>query len=200
MIARPVGRRALLIEVDAAAEAHRLAAILRGSGLVVDEIVPGARTLLLDGVDDPASLVAAVARLPPGMADAVVPSWELVELPVTYDGEDLAHVADLWEVAVEEVVRRHTSLTFTSAFCGFAPGFAYLAGLPPEWHVPRLPEPRVRVPAGSVALAGEWCGVYPVAAPGGWLLLGHTETTLWDPSRTDPALLAPGTRVRFTRA
>ncbi|MFT4262495.1 MAG: carboxyltransferase domain-containing protein, partial [Nocardioides sp.] len=124
-----------------------------------------------------------------------------VELPTAYDGADLGRVAELWECSVEEVVARHTSLVFTSVFCGFAPGFAYLTGLPPAWRAPRLAEPRVRVPAGSVGIAGEWCGVYPVASPGGWLLLGRTEATLWDPGDAErPALLAPGTRVRFTVA
>ena len=117
-----------------------------------------------------------------------------------YDGPDLGLVARLWEVSVDEVVRRHTSLTFTSAFCGFAPGFAYLTGLPPEWWLPRLDDPRARVPAGSVAIAGEWCGVYPTASPGGWLLLGATGITLWDPTAAEPALLAPGTQVRFASA
>ncbi|MFI2706903.1 allophanate hydrolase subunit 1, partial [Nocardioides sp. CER28] len=103
-------------------------------------------------------------------------------------------------VPAEEVVDRHTSLTFTSAFCGFAPGFAYLTGLPEEWWLPRLDDPRPRVPAGAVAIAGEWCGVYPTASPGGWLLLGRTDATLWDPTAEEPALLAPGTQVRFVPA
>ena len=84
-----------------------------------------------------------------------------------------------------------------AAFCGFAPGFAYLTGLPDELAVPRRQTPRTRVPVGSVALAGSWCGVYPTASPGGWQLLGHTDAPLWDVDRPQPALLAPGTRVRF---
>ncbi len=92
---------------------------------------------------------------------------------------------------------RHTGTTFVAAFSGFAPGFAYLAGLDDEHAVPRLDSPRTRVPAGSVALAGTWCGVYPTASPGGWQLIGHTDARLWDVERDPPALLAPGTRVRF---
>ena len=98
------------------------------------------------------------------------------------------------------MVARHGEVEFVSAFCGFAPGFAYLAGLPEKYAVPRLDSPRSRVPAGAVGLAGAWCGVYPTASPGGWRLLGRTDATLWDPDRSRPALLAPGTRVRFVPA
>ena len=96
------------------------------------------------------------------------------------------------------MVARHESTEFVSAFCGFAPGFAYLSGLPDELpEVPRLATPRTHVPAGSVALAGRWCGIYPTASPGGWRVIGHTDATLFDVRREPPALLAPGTRVRF---
>ncbi|UDY22410.1 5-oxoprolinase subunit B family protein [Nocardioides sp. Kera G14] len=192
-----VGLRAVRVEVGSPAEALDLAAVIRRSALEVDEVVPGARTVLLDGVEDPAALIGMLPRLVTSLLSEAA-AGRMVELPTTYDGEDLTRVADLWRCSVEEVVARHTALTFTSAFCGFAPGFAYLTGLPPELQVPRLTEPRVRVPAGSVAMAGEWCGVYPVASPGGWLLLGHTDATLWDPDSETPAVLAPGTRVRFS--
>lgn len=85
-----------------------------------------------------------------------------------------------------------------SAFCGFSPGFAYLSGL--DHAVPRLATPRTRVPAGSVALAGRWCGVYPGDSPGGWRVIGRTDAVLWEPDRAQPALLAPGVRVRFRDA
>jgi KipI family sensor histidine kinase inhibitor len=120
-----------------------------------------------------------------------------VRLEVDYSGPDLARVADQWGCTTQEVIELHTSLEFTSTFCGFAPGFAYLAGLPLERAVPRLASPRTRVPPGSVALADTWCGVYPSASPGGWLLIGTTDARLWDVDRPQPALLAPGTRVRF---
>jgi KipI family sensor histidine kinase inhibitor len=122
----------------------------------------------------------------------------LVEVPVTYDGPDLDVVAERWECAAAEVGERLAAVELVSAFCGFAPGFAYLSGLDVE--VPRLPTPRTRVPAGSVALAGTWCGVYPTASPGGWRIIGRTDAVLWDPRRSQPALLAPGTRVRFVAA
>jgi KipI family sensor histidine kinase inhibitor len=86
------------------------------------------------------------------------------------------------------------------AFSGFAPGFAYLAGLPDDWAVPRLATPRPKVPAGSVGLAGAYAGIYPTASPGGWRLVGRTETVLFDVRRDPPALLTPGTGVRLVRA
>jgi len=181
------------VEVGTAGEAAALAGWLRTKGVPADDVVPAARSVLLDGVD-PVDVSALVASWPGGTAGG---TSRTVDLPVVYDGPDLDAVATAWGVTREEVVQRHTSLRFTSAFCGFAPGFAYLTGLPPEWWLPRLPDPRGRVPVGSVAIAGEWCGVYPTASPGGWLLLGRTDATLWDPAAAEPALLAPGTRVRF---
>lgn len=193
----PCGPRAALVEVDGTAGAVSLAEHLRQAFPEATEVVPGARTVLLDGVD-PASVPGAVASWRPAPL-AEVPG-PLVEVEVVYDGEDLAAVGQLWGCSEREVVRRHTSVELVSAFCGFAPGFAYLVGLPEEWAVPRLATPRARVPAGSVALAGHWCGVYPTASPGGWRLLGRTDAVLWDTAQDPPALLAPGTRVRFREA
>jgi KipI family sensor histidine kinase inhibitor len=190
----PVGRWAVLAEVDDALAAASLAAWARAAGVAADDVVPAAASVLFDGVADVPALRETLRGWSP---DEPVPSTRSVTVPVTYDGPDLTQVAELWRCSVEEVVARHTGLTFISAFCGFAPGFAYLAGLPGEWAVPRLDSPRPRVAAGSVGLAGSWCGVYPTASPGGWLLLGSTTLTLWDPVAEPPALLAPGTRVRF---
>lgn len=186
------GPTALLLEVADAATALSLAEHLRA---VIDatDVVPGACTVLVDGAE-PSALEAALTRWDPA-ADPV--HGPLVEVPVVYDGADLAAVAEVWGCSVREVVERHTSLELVSAFCGFAPGFAYLSGVPEKWSVPRLHSPRPRVPAGSVALAGTWSAVYPTASPGGWRLLGRTDVTLWDTRRTPPALLAPGTRVAF---
>ncbi|HVU92653.1 MAG TPA: allophanate hydrolase subunit 1, partial [Jatrophihabitans sp.] len=122
---------------------------------------------------------------------------ELVELAVEYDGPDLAATAAELGLSPAELVRRHAAGEYVVAFCGFAPGFAYLTGLDPALHVPRLAEPRTRVPAGAVGIAGEFTGVYPRPSPGGWRLLGRTDAVLWDLDRTPPALLPPGTRVRF---
>ena len=193
---RRVGRGAVLLEVAGPAEALSLAAHLRGRA-VAGEVVPGACTVLLHDVGDLVAVDRALAGWAPGAAGDPGP---LVELTTTYDGPDLEAVAGHWGVPVEEVVARHAATEFTSAFCGFAPGFAYLAGLPEELAVPRLASPRPRVAPGSVGLAGAWCGVYPTASPGGWLLLGRTAEPLWDVDRDPPALLAPGTGVRFLPA
>jgi KipI family sensor histidine kinase inhibitor len=190
----PVGRAALLVEVTDAAEAVDLATWGRQQGLARD-VVPGARTVLFDGHDDADRLALTLADWAPGSA-TVGPETRLA---VTYDGPDLAFVAELWGCTEAEVVDRHQGTPFVSAFCGFAPGFAYLEGLAgQERAVPRLATPRTRVPAGSVGLAGTWCGVYPGESPGGWRIIGHTDAVLWDTDRDPPATLAPGTRVRFT--
>lgn len=128
-----------------------------------------------------------------------------ITLAVRYDGPDLADVAELAGISTEELVRRHTHVTWRAAFGGFAPGFCYLVnsadlegpagGVLPT--VPRLGSPRARVPAGSVALADRFCAVYPGASPGGWRLLGTTDALLWDVDRAEPALIAPGDTVRF---
>ncbi|WP_399894807.1 allophanate hydrolase subunit 1 [Streptomyces sp. BBFR51] len=203
--ARPAGRHALLVELpDAEGTAAFHAEVLRrraaGTLPPVREIVPGARTVLLDGVPDPEALARTLTEwaVPPGGAD----DGDVVEIAVRYDGPDLADVAALWGVAPEEVAARHTSRTYRVAFCGFAPGFGYLTGLPPRLHVPRRSTPRTRVPAGAVALAGPYSAVYPRSTPGGWQLIGTMPDPrpLWDPTRERAALLAPGTRVRFVTA
>ncbi len=190
---RPVGRAAVLVEVADSHQAVSLAVWARDRALARD-VVPGARSVLLDGLADRDTLAHVLKDWTPGETE-VGPE---VELSVTYDGPDLHDVAALWGCEVDEVVARHRRTEFVAAFCGFSPGFAYLAGL--EVDVPRLPTPRTRVPAGSVALAGRWCGVYPTDSPGGWRIIGHTEAELWDPARAQPALLSPGTRVRFREA
>lgn len=199
MRALPVGDAALLLEVSSGDESQALHAELlrrRAEGsLSVREIVPAARTVLLDGLTDPARLAAelAAADVPPAPPRARA----VVELPVRYDGPDLADVAAHWGVAPHEVARIHAATEFSVAFCGFAPGFGYLTGLPERYDVPRRATPRTAVPAGAVALAGPYTGVYPRSSPGGWQLIGTTEAVLWDHARVPAALLSPGTRVRF---
>ena len=118
-------------------------------------------------------------------------------MPVRYDGPDLADVAELTGLDEAEVVARHTAGSYRSGFCGFAPGFAYLTGLDESLHVPRRDDPRTKVPAGSVGLADEFTAIYPRDSPGGWQLIGSTDITVWDLDRDPPALLVPGTPVRF---
>jgi KipI family sensor histidine kinase inhibitor len=138
---------------------------------------------------------AAVRRARPrqGRRD----SAESLEVPVVYDGEDLGDVAAHLGVDRDEVVRRHTGTEWTVAFSGFAPGFGYLTPAEGTWDLPRRPSPRTRVPAGSVALAGGFTGVYPRESPGGWQLVGHTDVAVFDLARDPAALLRPGVRVRF---
>ena len=100
-------------------------------------------------------------------------------------------------LSVAQVIAAHSSAQWTVAFCGFAPGFAYLTGGPPELQVPRRATPRKQVPAGAVGLAGEFTGIYPRPSPGGWQLIGRTDARLWDLQRETPALLQPGQAVRF---
>ncbi|MEU5219402.1 allophanate hydrolase subunit 1 [Streptomyces sp. NPDC020807] len=196
-----VGESALLVELDGggAAEAFHAEVLRRraaGALPAVREIVPAARTVLLDGVADPARLAAELPGWEVGPLHARV--GEVVEIPVRYDGPDLEVVAALWGVSADEAVRVHTAAEFRVAFCGFAPGFGYLTGLGERYAVPRRATPRTAVPAGSVALAGPYTGVYPRSSPGGWQLVGTTDVVLWDAGREPAALLAPGTRVRFT--
>jgi KipI family sensor histidine kinase inhibitor len=128
------------------------------------------------------------------------PSFHEQEIVVRYDGPDLDEVARLTGLTHAEVVAAHTGTPWRVAFGGFAPGFAYLVGGDPRLHVPRRERPRPSVPAGSVGLAGEFSGVYPRSSPGGWQLVGTTDAVLWDADREPPALLSPGTTVRFVDA
>lgn len=197
---RAVGLTALLVEVRNVDDAMSLAAWARSVPVDAEEIVPAATSVLFDGLSDVAALRELLEqwrRLPSAPSTRAA---EPVEIPVVYDGVDLEFVADLWGMDNDAAVARHLATEFTVAFCGFAPGFSYLRGLSAELAVPRLDSPRARVPAGSVALAGTWAGVYPSASPGGWRILGRTEVVLWDQHRPHPALLPPGTPVRFVRA
>jgi KipI family sensor histidine kinase inhibitor len=198
------GLHGWLLELAGGESVHALARHLtrrREAGDLpgVVDVVPGARTVLLDGGATPvdARHVAAALESWDESADRAEPPPPPVEVPVTYDGADLADVARLAGLTTREVVELHTGADLTVAFCGFSAGFAYLTGMPPALHLPRLDTPRTAVPAGSVAVAEEYTGVYPRRSPGGWRLLGRTDLTLWDERRSPPALLAPGARVTF---
>ncbi|MEU7908384.1 allophanate hydrolase subunit 1 [Actinoplanes sp. NPDC049118] len=193
------GREAVLAEVDDLDAALSLYAALRAAGLpgVVD-LVPAARTVLIHldpAVTSPAAIERATAGLSvdgPDPADAGT-----VEIPVRYDGPDLADVAEYTGLTPEGVIALHTGSPWTVAFAGFAPGFGYLTGGDPRLDVPRRDSPRTRIPAGSVGLAGRFSGVYPNDSPGGWQLIGSTTERMWDLDRPEPALLVPGVRVTF---
>ncbi|MDQ0614258.1 KipI family sensor histidine kinase inhibitor [Microbacterium sp. W4I4] len=192
--------RALLVEAADLDEAMRLNLAWDGAPGVVERI-PGARTVLVRF--DPLRVSAAeLARvLEATEVDAEhVPHTGEATIPVRYDGEDLDDVARLLDVSAEEVVNRHLAADWQVAFSGFAPGFGYTVGSDPIFDVPRRSSPRTRVPAGSVALAGHFTGVYPRESPGGWQLIGRTDAAMWDIDRDPPALLSPGTLVRFERA
>jgi KipI family sensor histidine kinase inhibitor len=199
------GDQALLLEFDSTAEVLAWSDTLRKAELLgVLDIVPASRTVLLklaapryrertrqrlsqlrvEGVD-----VESANSPPHGGADVVI--------DVTYDGEDLDEVARLAGLSPADVVAVHTASPMRVGFGGFAPGFAYLVGGDARLDVPRRAEPRTRVPAGSVGLAGEFSGVYPRVSPGGWQLIGRTDAVLWDIQRDPPALLTPGTWVQF---
>jgi KipI family sensor histidine kinase inhibitor len=164
----------------------------------VVDVVPGASTVLLDGIEDPSAIAVELAGWhlePPTPAAAPI-----VEVPCRYAGPDLGSVAAHWGLSEERVAEIHAGLDHRVAFTGFSPGFAYIAGLGDRWAVPRLETPRPLVEAGSVAVAGPFTGIYPRRTPGGWRIIGHTDLVLWDTAKDPPALLAPGMSVRFVIA
>jgi KipI family sensor histidine kinase inhibitor len=194
MNVRRYGIDAVLVETGDVAPAAARARLAGERG--IGDVVPGARTLLIEY--DPAqwTVPALVARLS-APEQAARPTARVVEVPTRYDGADLDAVAALCGLPVDEVVDRHQRAVYTVAFCGFSPGFAYLSGLDAALQVPRLSQPRTTVPAGAVAIAGEFAAIYPRTSPGGWRLLGSTDMSLWDLDADPPALLQPGTTVRF---
>ena len=164
----------------------------------VVDVVPAAATLLLT-IDrsrtDVESLARQVRSIEIGTHHRATTGE--VEVPVVYDGEDLAEVARLTGLDERAVVEAHTGTPWTVAFCGFAPGFGYMVGGDERLQVPRRDNPRTRVPRGSVAIAGEFASIYPRESPGGWQLIGRTSLEVWDIDREPPALLVPGTVVRY---
>ena len=212
--ALPAGEEALLLEVADLDAVFRLETVLRAAvarghppWVTVTDVVPAARTVLLltrEGADLAAlrravEALATTGVMAPAAPDIPTPPQEVV-LTVRYDGPDLEDVAGITGLTPAEVVAAHTRMPWRVAFGGFAPGFAYLVGGDPRLRVPRRHRPRASVPAGSVGLAGEYSGVYPRSSPGGWQLLGTTDAVLWDVERDPPALLPPGTVVRFVEA
>lgn len=196
---RFAGPRALLVELSGLDSVLALHARLTADPLPGQLDVLAAASTVLVQCDTRAHAVAAraaVERLE--LEHAPAGTGKTIEIPVTYDGEDLAEVARLTGLSPEGVVNAHTGQVWTAAFGGFAPGFAYLTGEDGSLEVPRRATPRTAVPAGAVALAGGYSAVYPRKSPGGWQLIGRTESVLWDVARPDPALIRPQDLVRFT--
>ena len=199
---RRAGDRALLLDTGDPATTARTAQILREARLPeAEDLVPAAATVLvrvtrgtdLAGFGRRLLDLAAAAEAGAG---AAAPHDELV-VPVVYDGPDLADVAAATGLTNAEVISAHTGTPWRAAFVGFAPGFAYLTGGDPRLQVPRRRQSRTSVPAGSVALAGDYSAVYPGESPGGWQLIGATEVTLWDENAEPAAAIRPGRWVRF---
>jgi KipI family sensor histidine kinase inhibitor len=199
------GDQALLLEFDSTAEVLAWCDALTDADLLgVLDIVPASRTVLLKLAGpryrDPTRQRLGKLRIENVADDDVTAPIDQradVEIDVVYDGADLEEVARLTGLSQDDVVAAHTAAPMRVGFGGFAPGFAYLVGGDERLNVPRRAEPRTRVPAGSVGLAGEFSGVYPRESPGGWQLIGRTDAVLWDVDRDPPALLTPGSWVRF---
>ncbi|MCD7101332.1 carboxyltransferase domain-containing protein [Pseudoclavibacter sp. 13-3] len=195
----PVNTDVLLVELDELSQAVALNQSLLDDPIAgVHELVPAARTVLvrfhptrIDAAELTRLLLQRDVSAPLG-ADG-----EIVQVPVSYDGDDLVEVAGLLGVTPAEVIAMHTASTYTVAFTGFAPGFSYLVGGDPRLDVPRRSVPRTAIPAGAVGLAGTYSGVYPRVSPGGWQIIGTTELPMFDLRRDPPATLRPGMRVRF---
>lgn len=200
---RGAGTSALLVTFGSLADVVAFHGGLTRAALSgVTEVVAGARTLLVRF--DPARADARSLR---AHLDDVVPvpasdhgHADPLVIPVTYDGEDLEAVAATTGMTPDELVAWHTGQVWTSAFCGFAPGFSYLTGTAPSLDLPRRDTSRTAVPSGSVALAGEFSAVYPRTSPGGWQLIGRTSVPMWSLDRDPPALAPAGTRLRFVAA
>ncbi len=198
-------------DADAAAanaRVHALAARMAASAPPwIEDIVPGIASLgLLLDPTAPADALQSVERWArrvidaPEDAGAEPAERPAIDVPVCYAAEfgiDLPVLAEASKLSIPEIVALHTAPIYRVAMVGFAPGFPYLLGLDPRLALPRLSTPRPRVEAGSVGIGGPQTGIYPQASPGGWRLVGRTPLRLFDPTRTSPALLAPGDRVRF---
>lgn len=195
---RAVGTRAVLAELSGTQDVLALQALLLEKPLPGQQDVLAAAETVLVTADSPASARRIAARLL--QLDLTAPvqrDGELVVIDTVYDGEDLAEVGQLTGLGAEGVIAAHSGQVWTVAFAGFAPGFGYMVGENQQLEVPRRASPRTAVPAGSVALAGNYSAVYPRRSPGGWQLIGRTNARMWDLDREQPALAAPGHRVQF---
>lgn len=207
----PCGPRAVLIQLDEpddAAARARTRAISRllereaDRALVDFSIAFGQVLLEFRAGENPAAQAPAWMRRFAALDPVAAAAAALHEIPLVYDGADLAELAARHGLGVGEVIARHSAPIYEVALLGFAPGFPYLAGLDPRLHTPRRASPRPRVPAGSVAIGGGHAGIYSIESPGGWHLLGTTAVRVFDPARREPDdqamfLLRVGDRVKL---
>jgi 5-oxoprolinase (ATP-hydrolysing) subunit B len=196
---RDYGATGALAEFGSAGDT--LEAYRRCAGGPFDECVPGAQTIYFESTKFAVSELVMIVEglLDEPVAELDGPIVREHSFEVRYGGADLDGVAVLTGFSVEEVIRRHSSATYTVAFLGFSRSFPYLAGLDPAIVVPRLATPRTSVPAGSVAMGAGYTGIYPMSSPGGWQLLGHTDAVMFDPAIDPPSVLSTGDLVRFVR-
>ncbi len=204
----PLGDRALLCSLPAPAtlpQQQRIWALaeLASAWEEVSEVVPGMNNLTLIAkrpVTDLDTLTQRIQKTWPKLGSAAS-EGRTVEIAVVYGGSagpDLENVARHTGLSTKEVIERHSNAEYVVYFLGFLPGFAYMGGLDASLATPRHATPRVSIPAGSVGIGGEQTGIYPMASPGGWQLIGRTALRLFDPTQQAPTLLRPGDRVRFT--
>ncbi|MEO8284124.1 MAG: 5-oxoprolinase/urea amidolyase family protein [Pseudarthrobacter sp.] len=195
---RPVGTTAVLAELSGLHDVLALQALLLEQPLPGQvDVLAAAETVMVKADSPTSARRMASLLLELDLAVQSHAEGKLVTIDTVYDGEDLAEVGRLTGLGAEGVVAAHTGQVWTVAFGGFAPGFGYMVGENQALEVPRRSSPRTEVPAGSVALAGNYSAVYPRKSPGGWQLIGRTAAHMWDLSREQPALAAPGDRVQF---
>ncbi|WP_253182696.1 carboxyltransferase domain-containing protein [Arthrobacter sp. SW1] len=195
---RPVGTRAVLAELDGMEDVLALQAQLTASPLPGQlDVLAAAGTVMVVAESASAARAIGARLLELELGGAAESDSALVVIDTVYDGEDLAEVAELTGLGVDGVIAAHTGQLWTVAFAGFAPGFGYMVGENQALEVPRRSTPRTAVPAGSVALAGNYSAVYPRRSPGGWQLIGRTGAHMWDLDREQPALVRPGDRVQY---
>lgn len=211
---RAVGDRALLVTPERREVVAELVTALRAGPIPgVQDVLPAAETVLLT-LDSPrdreavrralTTILVSLRELVGDVSRETMPDSAFradpVVIPVRYDGADLDEVAELLELSTAEVIAAHTGTVWRCAFVGFAPGFGYLESPDGRLSVPRRAQARTAIPAGAVALAGGYSAVYPRNTPGGWQLIGTTETRMWDVERDPPALVRAGDTVRFVDA
>jgi allophanate hydrolase subunit 1 len=199
---RWVSERALRVETGDVTLAW-YATLLRLSFAEIEDLVPADGSLLIVlrvGAEPSPALLAGLAEAPDTLPAHGGGSHEIVVAYGGLAGPDLLEVAARVGLDVDAYVQVHAAGEYAVAFLGFQPGFPYLTGLPAALHAPRRKRPRIRVPAGSVAVGGTYTGIYPAEGPGGWQIIGRARTALFESGRQRPALMAPGDRVRFVRA